>query len=218
MAELGIKSPLRDCGFTKQDIRVLSKALNLPTWEKQSFACLSSRFVYGETISEEKLTMVDKAEQLLLDLGFHQVRVRIHGMMARIEIEPEEFSKLMEVENRERIIKAFREYGFTYVTLDHRLSFYIGSILPDCKPSFVYKKHEINGTFPDVKKMVNQLIFGKQQGELTRKRRYYMNLGQVTHYVADYFTYPHNKIYPGNLKDHCSYEEQLKRSLKNYIK
>ena len=99
----------------------------------------------------------------------------------------------------------------------HRLSFYIGSILPDCKPSFVYKKHEINGTFPDVKKMVNQLIFGKQQGKLTRKRRYYMNLGQVTHYVADYFTYPHYKIYPGNLKDHCSYEEQLKRSLKNYI-
>lgn len=99
----------------------------------------------------------------------------------------------------------------------HRLSFYIGSILPDCKPSFVYKKHEINGTFPDVKKMVNQLIFGKQQGKLTRKRRYYMNLGQVTHYVADYFTYPHNKIYQGNLKDHCSYEEQLKRSLKNYI-
>ena len=67
VAELGIKSPLRDCGFTKQDIRVLSKALNLSTWEKQSFACLSSRFVYGETISEEKLTMVDKAEQLLLD-------------------------------------------------------------------------------------------------------------------------------------------------------
>lgn len=99
----------------------------------------------------------------------------------------------------------------------HRLSFYIGSILPDCKPSFVYKKHEINGTFPDVKKMVNQLIFGKQQGKLTRKRRYYMNLGQVTHYVADYFTYPHNKIYPGTLKDHCSYEEQLKRSLKTYI-
>ena len=99
----------------------------------------------------------------------------------------------------------------------HRLSFYIGSILPDCKPSFVYKKHEINGTFPDVKKMVNQLIFGKQQGKLIRKRRYYMNLGQVTHYVADYFTYPHNKIYPGTLKDHCSYEEQLKRSLKTYI-
>lgn len=99
----------------------------------------------------------------------------------------------------------------------HRLSFYIGSILPDCKPSFVYKKHEINGTFPDVKKMVDKLIFGRGNGKLVRKRRYYMKLGQVTHYVADYFTYPHNKIYPGTLKDHCSYEEQLKRSLKTYI-
>ena len=118
VAELGVKSPLRHIGFTKQEIRELSQYLNIPTWNKQSFACLSSRFVYGETISEEKLAMVDKAEQLLLDMGFHQVRVRIHGMMARIEIEPEEFSKLMEVENRERIIKAFREYGFTYVTLD----------------------------------------------------------------------------------------------------
>ena len=99
----------------------------------------------------------------------------------------------------------------------HRLSFYIGSILPDCKPSFVYKKHEINGTFPDVKKMVNQLIFGKQQGKLTRKRRYYMNLGQVTHYVADYFTYPHNEVFDGNIKDHCIYEKNLKEALKSYI-
>ena len=118
VAELGIKSPLRHCNLTKADIRALSRYLNLPTWKKQSFACLSSRFVYGETITEEKLGMVDKAEQLLLDMGFHQVRVRIHGMMARIEIEPEEFSKLMEKENRERIAKTFREYGFTYVTLD----------------------------------------------------------------------------------------------------
>ena len=118
VAELGIKSPLRDCGFTKQDIRVLSKALNLPTWEKQSFACLSSRFVYGETISEEKLGMVEKAEQLLLDYGFHQVRVRIHGLLARIEIMPEEFPKLLEKNVREDIAKKFKEYGFTYVTMD----------------------------------------------------------------------------------------------------
>lgn len=68
--------------------RALSKALGLPTWNKQSFACLSSRFVYGEKISREKLSMVDKAEQLLLDLGFHQVRVRIHNNIARVEIEP----------------------------------------------------------------------------------------------------------------------------------
>lgn len=92
VSELGIQSPLRNIGFTKEDIRALSKYLGLPTWNKQSFACLSSRFVYGETISREKLEMVDKAEQLLLDLGFKQVRVRIHGSMARIEILPEEFT------------------------------------------------------------------------------------------------------------------------------
>ena len=116
--ELGIKSPLRECGFTKADIRALSKYLELPTWEKQSFACLSSRFVYGETITEEKLGMVDKAEQLLLDMGFHQVRVRIHGRMARIEIEPEEFEKLMKEENRNRIVEEFKNYGFSYITMD----------------------------------------------------------------------------------------------------
>ena len=118
VAELGIKSPLRHCDLTKADIRALSHYLHLPTWEKQSFACLSSRFVYGETITEEKLGMVDKAEQLLLDMGFHQVRVRIHGMMARIEIDPSEFGKLMEEENREKIAKTLKVYGFTYVTLD----------------------------------------------------------------------------------------------------
>ena len=118
VAELGIKSPLRQVGFTKADIRALSRYLGLPTWDKQSFACLSSRFVYGETISEEKLGMVDKAEQLLLDLGFHQVRVRIHGMMARIEILPEEFSKLLAQAVRENVYAQFKSFGFTYVTLD----------------------------------------------------------------------------------------------------
>ena len=118
VAELGIKSPLRECNLTKADIRALSKYLELPTWEKQSFACLSSRFVYGETITEEKLGMVDKAEQLLLDMGFYQVRVRIHGMMARIEIEPEEFGKLMEEENRNRIVEEFKNYVFSYTTMD----------------------------------------------------------------------------------------------------
>lgn len=118
VAELGVKSPLRECNLTKADIRALSKHLGLPTWEKPSFACLSSRFVYGETITEEKLQMVDKAEQLLLDKGFHQVRVRIHGRMARIEIEAGEFGKLMEDETRTRIIEKFREYGFTYITMD----------------------------------------------------------------------------------------------------
>ena len=116
--ELGVKSPLREAKLTKAEIREYSKEMGLPTWDKQSFACLSSRFVYGETISEEKLGMVEKAEQLLLDYGFHQVRVRIHGLLARIEIMPEEFPKLLEKNVREDIAKKFKEYGFTYVTMD----------------------------------------------------------------------------------------------------
>ncbi|MCR5150344.1 MAG: ATP-dependent sacrificial sulfur transferase LarE, partial [Clostridiales bacterium] len=115
VSELGIKSPLRSVGLCKEEIRALSEMLGLPTWHKQSFACLSSRFVYGETISREKLAMVDKAEQLLLDLGFHQVRVRIHNNIARIEIEPAEIDKL--IENRLEITEKLNAYGFQYVTL-----------------------------------------------------------------------------------------------------
>lgn len=118
VAELGVKSPLREAGLSKEDIRALSRELGLPTWNKQSFACLSSRFVYGETISPEKLRMVDCAEQLLMDYGFHQIRVRIHGTLARIEVLPEEFGRLIEEPIRTDITKKFREYGFTYVTMD----------------------------------------------------------------------------------------------------
>ncbi|MBD5501169.1 MAG: ATP-dependent sacrificial sulfur transferase LarE [Lachnospiraceae bacterium] len=118
IAELGIKSPLRHVQMTKKDIRILSKEMGLHTWDKPSFACLASRFVYGETITKEKLSMVERAEGLLLDMGFSQMRVRIHGQMARIEVLPKEFDRLMETENREKIIKCFRQYGFTYVTMD----------------------------------------------------------------------------------------------------
>ena len=118
VAELGIKSPLRDAGFTKADIRALSRYLGLQTWEKPSFACLASRFVYGETITKEKLEMVDKAEQLLLDLGFQQFRVRTHGNLARIEILPEEFSKLIDEAIREKITSSLKAIGFTYITMD----------------------------------------------------------------------------------------------------
>ena len=116
--ELGVKSPLREAKLNKAEIRTLSRQLGLPTWNKQSFACLSSRFVYGETISEEKLTMVDRAEQLLLDLGFHQVRVRIHDTIARIEILPEEFERILADDVRKRIYSQLQSFGFTYVTLD----------------------------------------------------------------------------------------------------
>lgn len=116
--ELGVSSPLRQAELYKEEIRELSKEMGLPTWDKQSFACLSSRFVYGEEITESKLSMVDQAEQLLLDMGFHQLRVRIHGQMARIEVMPSEFLKLMEAANREKIVSEFKKIGFSYVTLD----------------------------------------------------------------------------------------------------
>lgn len=118
VAELGVKSPLRHVGFTKREIRNLSEYFQIPTWNKQSFACLSSRFPYGELITREKLGMVDKAEQLLLDMGFHQLRVRIHGNVARIELLPEEFPKFMEETTRLTVYKKFKEYGFAYVALD----------------------------------------------------------------------------------------------------
>ena len=116
--ELGIASPLRRAGLTKADIRALSKELGLPTWSKPSSACLASRFVYGEQISEEKLSMVERGEQLLLELGFYQVRVRIHGKIARIEVGSEEFGRLLEESVRKRIYDAFKSFGFSYVTLD----------------------------------------------------------------------------------------------------
>lgn len=116
--ELGVKSPLRHAELSKAEIRELSHRLGLPTWNKQSFACLSSRFAYGETISEEKLAMVDRAEQLLLDLGFHQVRVRIHGTIARIELLPEEFPKILADDVRKNVYLQLKSFGFTYVTLD----------------------------------------------------------------------------------------------------
>lgn len=118
IAELQVKSPLRHAGFYKSEIRELSREMGLSTWEKQSFACLASRFVYGETITREKLDMVDKAEQLLLDKGFHQVRVRIHDKMARIEVMPEEFEKLMKKNIREEIVSKFKDFGFSYISMD----------------------------------------------------------------------------------------------------
>ena len=116
--ELGAKSPLRDAGLSKEDIRALSRELGLPTAEKPSFACLASRFPYGETISEEKLAAVDRAEQLLLDLGFTQVRVRVHadGKLARIELLPEEMNRLPA--HRTEVSEKLKTFGFTYVSMD----------------------------------------------------------------------------------------------------
>ncbi len=118
ISELGIKSPLREAGLSKADIRELSKELGLPTWNKPSFACLATRFVYGEKITVEKLRMIELAEQRLMDLGFSQFRVRCHGDIARIEIEPEEFEKILSSDTAISINRYLHELGFRYVTLD----------------------------------------------------------------------------------------------------
>ena len=116
--EQNVKSPLRYAKLSKEEIRRLSKEIGLPTWDKQSFACLSSRFPYGESITPERLSMIDRAEQLLLDMGFHQVRVRYHGELARIETDEGGFRLLEDRGLREKIYREFREIGFAYVASD----------------------------------------------------------------------------------------------------
>lgn len=118
LAELKVHSPLREEQLTKAEIRCLSKKFALPTWDKPSFACLASRFAYGEKITIEKLKAVDRAEQLLFTLGFKQFRVRVHGELARIEVLPEHLALAATVPIRREIYCKFQEYGFRYVTLD----------------------------------------------------------------------------------------------------
>ena len=116
--ELGVISPLKDASMTKNDIRALSREMALPTWDKPAFACLSSRFPYGEKITKEKLIMVDNAEQYLLDLGFKLIRVRHHGDVARIEVSPAERKKLLDDQLVDRIYEEFKKIGFMYTALD----------------------------------------------------------------------------------------------------
>ena len=116
IAELDVKSPLRHAELYKSEIRELSRAMNLLTADKPSMACLASRFAYGENISVEKLAMVEKSEDFLRDNDFEQFRVRVHGKIARIEILPEDFDKLMKI--REVLVEKLKAYGFDYVTLD----------------------------------------------------------------------------------------------------
>ena len=96
----------------------MSKDLNLSTWDKPSFACLASRFPYGEEITENALERVDQAEEFLLGLGFKQVRVRHYQSLARIEIYPEEMGRFLEDSMRERVVRRLKEIGYKYVTLD----------------------------------------------------------------------------------------------------
>lgn len=116
--ELNVRSPLKEAGMTKKDIREVSKMLNLPNWNKPAYACLSSRFPYGQSITEEKLSMVSEAEKYLRGLGLVQFRVRHHETIARIEVLPDDINILTNSPAREELTAKFKEIGFTYVTLD----------------------------------------------------------------------------------------------------
>ena len=120
VSELAVKSPLREAELTKADIRAISKAMGLPTWSKPAYACLASRFVYGEEITEEKLHMIDRAEQFLIELGFYEERVRIHGNIARIEVPAADITRLASDEIRTKVYEEFKKIGFLFVTLDMR--------------------------------------------------------------------------------------------------
>jgi len=118
VAELSVKSPLREAGLFKAEIRLISRAMGLPTWSKPAYACLASRFVYGEEITEEKLHMIDRAEQFLIKHGFFEERVRMHGKIARIEVPPKDIPRLASEEIRTAVYEEFRKTGFQFVTLD----------------------------------------------------------------------------------------------------
>jgi uncharacterized protein len=114
--EKKVRGPLQEANLFKDEIRELSREYDLPTWNKPSFACLSSRIAYGEKITIEKLTKVEKAEAYLKTLNIRQVRVRTHQEMARIEVEPNDMKIVLE--NHEKIVNELMKYGYKYITLD----------------------------------------------------------------------------------------------------
>ena len=115
--EHGVRAPLQEAGLTKADVRALSKLLDVPTWDKPAMACLSSRVPYGEAITPEKLSQIDRAEQFLRDLGYRQLRVRHHGQVARIELPPEDMPNFLAVHAEQATIH-LKSVGFLYVALD----------------------------------------------------------------------------------------------------
>jgi pyridinium-3,5-biscarboxylic acid mononucleotide sulfurtransferase len=133
--ELNVRSPLEEAELTKAEIREFSKQMSLPTWDKPAFACLSSRFPYGVTITREKLTQVDRAEEGLRDLGLRVLRVRHHGDVARLELGPGEFAQVVNG-LREEVVRRIKAAGYAYVALD--LQGYrtgaMNEVLPDLRP------------------------------------------------------------------------------------
>jgi uncharacterized protein len=118
LREKGVRSPLQEAELTKNDIRILSKQLGLPTWNKDAMACLSSRFPYGEKITKEKLRKVDRAEEILLDFGFNNIRARHQKETIKIEVNSSQISKFYEDDVRIQIVSQLKKLGYKYVTLD----------------------------------------------------------------------------------------------------
>jgi len=125
--EARVLSPLVETGLNKQEVRALSQELGLPTWDKPAMACLASRVPYGEAVTREKLSMIEQAEDVLIGMGFRQVRVRHHGGVARIEVPRDDLPRLLDAERSRNIESRFREIGFQYVTVDI-LGFRSGSL------------------------------------------------------------------------------------------
>ncbi|MBU4011476.1 MAG: TIGR00268 family protein, partial [Proteobacteria bacterium] len=117
-SELKIAAPLIDAGLSKQEIRRLSKNINLETWNKPAMACLATRIPYGATITIASLKKIEEAENALIDLGFSTCRIRHHDNLARIEVLPKDFKKILNKENKEAIIKKIKEAGYLYVAMD----------------------------------------------------------------------------------------------------
>lgn len=116
--EKGVRSLLVEAGLNKAEIRELSKRQNLPTWDKPASPCLSSRIAYGIPVSIERLSKVERGEEILRKLGFKEFRVRLHGELVRLEIAPSEMERALHIETTDRLAEAFRQLGFRYVTLD----------------------------------------------------------------------------------------------------
>ncbi len=116
--EKRVRSLLKEIGFTKSDIRETSKAMGLKTADKPAFACLASRFPYGQKITKEALKAVEQAENIIRDLGFVQVRVRVHGDIARIELANDEIERFLDPQIRDRVVNGLKSCGYMYVTLD----------------------------------------------------------------------------------------------------
>ncbi len=132
--ETGVLSPLLDAGITKDEIRSFSKSLGLPTWNKPAYACLYSRIPYGQEIKEEDLVKIEKSEKFFIEKGIRNIRVRCHGNLARIEVNPSEMQKLFSDPLRSEIVLNLKSFGFDFITVD-LLGYRTGSFNEQISPA-----------------------------------------------------------------------------------